>query len=131
VLKLNDDELGQLTSPMRAGNAAPRDLRNLSGACASLAEKTGVARICVTRGAEGAALWENGGLITAPAPRVEVRDTVGAGDAFMAGLMRGLTLGMELPLVLESACRLGGFVASHHGATPLFPADLKAQFRIS
>jgi fructokinase len=60
---------------------------------------------------------------------VKVRDTVGAGDAFMAGLMRGLTSELEIQRVLESACRLGAFVASHHGATPVFPEELRALFR--
>jgi fructokinase len=78
----------------------------------------------VTRAEEGAALWDNGELTTAPAPRIEVKDTVGAGDAFMAGLMVGLTKGTDTRKVLEDAARLGAFVASHNGATPLLPAEL-------
>ncbi len=65
---------------------------------------------------EGAAMWDNGNLVTAPAPKVVVKDTVGAGDAFMAGLMVGLTRGTETRKVLENACLLGAFVASHDGA---------------
>src|SRR5439155_23663741 len=89
-------------------------------------EATGVYRVCVTRAEEGAALWDRGELTTAPAPHVEVKDTVGAGDAFMAGLMVGLTRGMDHRRVLENACRLGAYVASHYGATPLFPPQLTA-----
>ena len=74
------------------------------------------------------ALWERGKLVTAPAPKVVVKDTVGAGDAFMAGLMVGLTRGMDTRKVLENACRLGAFVASHDGATPLLPPELTAEF---
>jgi fructokinase len=77
---------------------------------------------------EGAALWDRGNLVTAPAPKVVVKDTVGAGDAFMAGLMVGLTRGMDTQKVLENACRLGAFVASHNGATPLLPAEITQQF---
>ncbi len=69
------------------------------------------------------------GCVTAPAPQVEVRDTVGAGDAFMAGLMVGLTNEMEPEAVLRNACRLGAFVASHNGATPLLPNELIEPFR--
>ena len=50
--------------------------------------------------------------------KVVVKDTVGAGDAFMAGLLAGVTRGIETRKVLENACRLGAFVASHNGATP-------------
>jgi fructokinase len=74
-------------------------------------------------------LWDNGQLTTAPAPHVEVRDTVGAGDAFMAGLMVGLTKGSEPQIVLTNACRLGAYVASHYGATPLLPNELTAPIR--
>jgi sugar/nucleoside kinase (ribokinase family) len=46
----------------------------------------------------------------------------------MAGLMVGLTRAGETRKVLENACRLGAFVASHHGATPLFPPDIVQLF---
>jgi len=73
-------------------------------------------------------LWERGRLVTAPAPKVVVKDTVGAGDAFMAGLMVGLTRGTGQRKVLENACRLGAYVASHNGATPLLPPEIIAEF---
>ena len=132
VIKLNDDEVGRLAAWLRTGATAaatPRDAESLSDACARVADETATRRICVTRGPDGAALWEGGHLTCVPAPHVEVRDTVGAGDAFMAGLMRGLTSGVETRRVLESACRLGAFVASHHGATPIFPEELRELFR--
>lgn len=127
VLKLNDDEVGRLATWLRTGEATldtPRDTAALERACAVLAEATNAGRICVTRGALGAALWDRGNMTCAPAPAITVRDTVGAGDAFMAGLVVGLTRNLEIHHVLEIACRLGAFVASHHGATPLLPAEL-------
>ena len=68
-------------------------------------------------------------LLPRPAPKVAVKDTVGAGDAFMAGLMIGLTREIETSKVLENACRLGAFVASHYGATALLPNEIKALFK--
>jgi fructokinase len=132
VLKLNDDELGQLTSWLKTGEAtpnAPRTREAIAEACAALAQATNTSRICVTRAAEGAALWDCGQLICAPAPEVVVQDTVGAGDSFMAGLMVGLTRGSDPQRVLETACRIGAFVASHHGATPRLPRELVQEFR--
>jgi len=132
VLKLNDGEVGQLASWLRTGEMkhdTPRDAAAIAGACAIIAEATNASRICVTLAEEGAALWEPGKLVTAPAPRVVVKDTVGAGDAFMAGLMVGLTRGTDTRKVLENACRLGAFVASHNGATPLFPPEIIAEFK--
>ena len=127
VLKMNDGEVGRLAAWVQSGEATantPRDDAGIAKACEILASATGVGRICVTRAEEGAAFWNHGELTTASAPRVEVKDTVGAGDAFMAGLMVGCARGTETRKVLENACRLGAFVASHHGATPLLPAEL-------
>jgi fructokinase len=132
VLKLNDGEVGQLAHWIRTSEMildTPRDDASIARDCQTLAEATGVYRVCVTRAEEGAALWERGELTTAPAPHVEVKDTVGAGDAFMAGLMVGLTRGMDHRRVLENACRLGAYVASHYGATPLLPPELSEPLR--
>jgi fructokinase len=134
VLKLNDGEVGQLASWLRTGEMkhdTPRDAAAITNACAIIAEATSASRICVTLAEEGAALWERGKLVTAPAPKVVVKDTVGAGDAFMAGLMVGLTRGTDPRKVLESACRLGAYVASHDGATPLLPPEIIREFTIA
>jgi fructokinase len=134
ILKLNDGEVGRLASWLRTGEATantPRTAEEIAEACAALAEATNTPRVCVTMAEEGAALWDRGSLTTAPAPHVVVKDTVGAGDAFMAGLMVGLTHGNDTRKILENACRLGAFVASHYGATPLLPAELVREFGVS
>jgi fructokinase len=131
VIKLNDGELGKLSSWLLTGDMThntPRTADEIRQACATIANATNVTRICVTLAEEGAALWDRGNLVTAPAPKVNVKDTVGAGDAFMAGLMVGLTRRTDTKKVLENACRLGAFVASHYGATPLLPEEIKASF---
>ena len=132
VVKLNDDEVGQLASWLKTGEATPGRPRSsdaLAQACATLAEATNVSHICVTRGAEGAALWERGNLVCTPAPKVTIKDTVGAGDSFMAGLMVGLTRGTDTQKALENACSVGAFVASHDGATPVLSSEIIQQFK--
>jgi sugar/nucleoside kinase (ribokinase family) len=47
----------------------------------------------------------------------------------MAGLMVGLTRGTDTRKVLENACRIGAFVASHNGATPLLPQEITQLFQ--
>ena len=59
------------------------------GAAASLLS-LGPAAVVVTRGSEGAAAMTAGGVVTAPAPSVNVVDTVGAGDSFNAALLDAL-----------------------------------------
>jgi fructokinase len=67
--------------------------------------------------------------VCATAPQVAVKDTVGAGDSFMAGLMVGLTRGTDTQKVLENACRVGAFVASQNEATPLLPPEIIQEFK--
>ena len=131
VLKLNHDEVGQMAMFLRTGTATPNPpstLDEVAAACAVLSESTATPCICVTMGAAGAALWDRGQVVHAAAPSITVRDTVGAGDAFMAGLMVGLTHGADRQAVLNAACQLGAYVASHNGATPLLPPEKAADW---
>ena len=134
IIKLNHDEIGQIASWLRTGKARSNPPQNPDAvveACSAISEATKAPRICVTMGAAGAALWDRGTLVCAMAPKVVVKDTVGAGDAFMAGLMIGLTRGADTQTVLDTACRLGAIVASHDGATPLLPQEMIQEFRAS
>ena len=73
-------------------------------------------------------LWDRGKVVHASAPAVVVKDTVGAGDSFIAGLILGLTRRAAPQVVLNLACRVGAYVASHNGATPLLPPELIQEF---
>ncbi len=66
--------------------------------------------IITTRGEKGSLVCANGAETTIPAVRpTVVLDPTGAGDAFRAGLIKGLILGKDL---IESAC-LGATCASY------------------
>ncbi|QPP05223.1 sugar kinase [Streptomyces bathyalis] len=52
-------------------------------------DPTGAREIVVKRGADGASTYTQGSVVHAPAHRVDVVDTVGAGDAFVAGYLSG------------------------------------------
>ena len=132
VLKLNETELVELVAWIRGGGEvanARGDDQALSGACATLAEASGVPKICITRGARGAALWEPGQLVVVKAPSTHVRDTVGAGDAFMACLVHGILHAVDPRRILQNACSMGAFVTSKFGATPPLPDELLALVR--
>lgn len=83
----------------------------------AVAERYDTDVVALTLGADGAAVWADGRLHLAPAPRVAVRDTTGAGDAFLGGLLAGLHHELEwadalrLATSCAAACceRLGGF----------------------
>ena len=115
-IKLNEHELAVLGSRTETTGDWPG---SLLPALEALAVATGARRICVTGGERGAVLWNEGACVSASAPSVVVRDTIGAGDAFTAALVQGLltTPGDEFA-ILERACSLGALVASLPGGQP-------------
>ncbi|MDP9418018.1 MAG: carbohydrate kinase, partial [Actinomycetota bacterium] len=76
VVKVSDEDLGWLYPGTDPADLARRWLA------------LGPALVVVTRGADGSVGWTaTGHEVTSPAPATAVVDTVGAGDAFMAGLL--------------------------------------------
>ncbi|MDO7846356.1 carbohydrate kinase [Hymenobacter sp. M29] len=83
--------------------------------------------VCVTCGADGAMLWANNQLYRTPGVPVQVQDTIGSGDAFLAALLRCWLTGHAPEAALRFACAAGALVATHQGATPAFAeADVRA-----
>lgn len=74
--------------------------------------------VCVTRGADGAALLLDDQYVEGASRPVHVADTVGAGDAFSAGLAAGLLAGWPVAAVLDFGSALAATVVSKEGATP-------------
>ena len=118
VLKLNDAEVpvvgGLLGLPVEPGAflGAAVDRWRLDAAC-------------VTRGADGCLIRTAGGEpVAAPSDPVAVADTVGAGDAFTAGLIFALLRGADAEKCGRFANAVGGLVASRDGAMP----ELRAEF---
>jgi fructokinase len=85
---------------------------------AALAESYGCDTVCVTRAEHGAGLWHLGAWAEHPGFEVEVRDTVGAGDAFLAVLLAGLLSGAQASSALQHANLIGAYVATQFGAVP-------------
>ena len=76
--------------------------------------------VCVTRGAAGAELHHRDGRSwEAPGEAVEVVDTVGAGDAFLAGLIDGLmTAGSDGGFALARAQQAAAAIVGQRGGFP-------------
>jgi fructokinase len=118
LLKLNAGEAARLCGePAETPGAEETHARDL-------ARTTGCPIICVTAGDRGAGLLRDGVWHWEPACPVEVADTVGAGDSFLAALLTHL-LGGRLTNAesLARACRTGEWVASQRGATPAYPKE--------
>jgi fructokinase len=112
VVKVNDREL-----------AALRDRFGWPDPLAALRRPApGRARVvAVTRGAAGATLLGDGDPIELPGVRAAPGgDNVGCGDAFLAILVHGMTLGWDLAASGRAATRWAAAVAGARGATPSF-----------
>ena len=117
IVKVNEHEADVLLELVGAATATPR------GLATALRSRYGVERLCITRGAAGATLLVDGGEFAVEGIPVDVVDTVGAGDAFAAGLLHGLLRGETPAEALAFANRLGALVASRPGALPTWRAD--------
>jgi len=114
VLKLNDQEL-----PLLA-NVLAIDQRNFAR---TIIERLGVKLVCITRGQNGSILVDNANTHAHPGFRVQVKDAVGAGDAFTAGLVHEFLRGSSLAAMNDTANRIGAWVASCEGAMPQPPKE--------
>ncbi|WP_295767759.1 carbohydrate kinase [uncultured Mucilaginibacter sp.] len=114
VIKMNEDEANMLIH----GSAPLREKM------IEFHKKFHTQTICVTRGENGALIWHDEEFYEHPGFKVDVVDTVGAGDSFLATLVAGLINNQPMPYILEKACKVGGFVASQRGANPTYTAEL-------
>ena len=75
--------------------------------------------LCITRGERGASLHDRSGARwDAPAERVDATNAVGAGDAFTAGLTRGLVEGLPPQDMLGLAQRTAASILVKAGGLP-------------
>ncbi len=119
VVKLNEHELARLADWF----GLPAGVRE---ATAALARRFDCRTVCVTRGPAGAVLLNEGRWSEHPGYRVEVRDTVGSGDAFLAALLAGLLAGHDDGAVLQQANLRGAYVATQPGAIPVYEQEALA-----
>ena len=92
----------------------------------TLIDNYGLDMLVVTCGTEGSFVYcmdENASCV--PTPKVEVVDTVGAGDAFTGVFVSGMLGGLEVRWAHMLAVEAAAFVCTQAGATPELPEDIK------
>jgi fructokinase len=85
----------------------------------ALVELYGLKLICVTRGCHGSLLIDQQTLDEHPGYRIQIADSIGAGDAFTAALVYEYLQGAPIARMNETANRTGAWVASRVGAMPV------------
>lgn len=84
--------------------------------------------VCLTCGEEGCILHTAHDRIVSPGFKVTVKDTVGAGDAFSAGLLVKFLEGEGLREMARYANLCGAYVATQHGGTPPLSREIVDEF---
>ncbi|HWD93330.1 MAG TPA: carbohydrate kinase [Verrucomicrobiae bacterium] len=121
VLKLNDHELGILSPMFELQGDVRQKIEQLVA-------RFDLRLVALTRADKGSLLHQFGAWSDLPGRKMEIVDTVGAGDAFTAALVMGLLQQFALEDIHRIAADVAGFVCSCPGATPVLPAPLCAAF---
>ena len=121
MLKLNPEELATL-APMLQLSGDEREC------VVQLGRRYGLVAVALTRGPRGSLLWTPSETVEHYGVAVEVRDTVGSGDAFTAALSLGLLAQWPLSKISDHANAVAAFVCSQDGAMPTLPDSLQTRF---
>jgi fructokinase len=136
VLKISDEEMPELTrllhlqgrieTEMGAAPVDPAALTEWAGdaALALLAAAPQTELVAITLGPNGSLLANREGTHRHMGFPVKVADTIGAGDAFTAGLVYAYLRDTSLEHIGAVANLCGSYVASQEGATPELPGEV-------
>ncbi|MFM6969216.1 MAG: carbohydrate kinase family protein [Sediminibacterium sp.] len=111
LLKMNEAELALVASWYFEGLTVKDQIKTIR-------DRFNIHKIVVTLGAAGAIYYENDNFFQAPTFSITVADTIGSGDAFLAGFLQGLLHQKKPNEALAYAAALGALVATQHGACP-------------
>lgn len=114
VFKINDEEL-----------ALVRKMFSLSDdedtACRELIERYGLRYMIMTAGSQYSSIYTPDDQSTIRTPKVEVVDTVGAGDSFSGAFVYSILTGKSLREAHQIAVDTAAFVCTKAGAWPAYP----------
>lgn len=132
ILKINDEELVTVSRVFGALPETDADFDTIwqsidfEGKCRAILMKYKFKMLILTCGVNGSYVFTpDGEMSVQGTPKVEVADTVGAGDSFTATFVSSLLLGKSVKEAHERAVKVSAFVCTQHGAMPVIPAELK------
>ena len=118
ILKINDEELITVS---RLFGYPGIDLENK---CWLLLGKYNLQMLILTCGVNGSYVFTPGAVSFFETPKVEVADTVGAGDSFTGAFVASLLKGKSVREAHERAVQVSAYVCTQNGAMPVLPKDL-------
>lgn len=121
ILKINDEELVTVS---RLKGYPGIDLQDK---CWILLGKYDLKMLILTCGVNGSYVFTPGNVSFQPTPKVEVADTVGAGDSFTATFISSIIKGLPVSEAHKKAVEVSAFVCTQNGAMPILPKEYTQQ----
>ena len=119
ILKINDEEL-EIVKEMFGLEDLPTE-----GLCRSIIDEYGLKMLILTCGVNGSHVFSGDVSSFIETPKVNVADTVGAGDSFTGAFVASILKGKTVREAHEAAVKVSAFVCTQSGAMPVIPEDLK------
>lgn len=119
ILKINDEELVTVS---RMFGYPGIDLQDK---CWILLAKYNLKMLILTCGVNGSYVFTPGNISFVETPKVEVADTVGAGDSFTAAFVASILKGKPVGEAHRLAVEVSAYVCTQNGAMPVLPDSLK------
>lgn len=115
ILKLNDEELPIIVQLLGVEGCGDEEK------CRCLMKKYSLDILILTQGSRGSYVFTEDETLFIETPKVEVADTVGAGDAFTGAFVGSLLNGKSVREAHITAVRVSAYVCTQHGAMPEIP----------
>lgn len=119
VLKINDEEL------VIIGRMFGYPGLDIENKCWLILGKYNLDMLVLTCGTNGSYVFTPGQMSFQETPKVEVADTVGAGDSFTGSFCAAILSGMPVTDAHRRAVEVSAYVCTQNGAMPELPARLK------
>ena len=120
VLKINDEEL------VLIGRMFGYPGLDIENKCWLILGKYNLDMLVLTCGTNGSYVFTPGQMSFQETPKVEVADTVGAGDSFTGSFVGSILNGKHVAEAHKTAVQVSAFVCTQNGAMPVVPDTLKA-----
>ncbi len=118
ILKINDEELVVVN---RMFGYDGLDMRQT---CEKMVQDYGLKMLVLTCGTNGSYVFTDDGLTSfQDTPKVEVADTVGAGDSFTGSFCACILNGKPVQEAHKTAVQISAFVCTQNGAMPTIPKE--------
>ena len=139
ILKINDEELvvvsrmfgyQGLDDATEGQNLKPETCNLKPGVCQQIVKDYDLQLLVLTCGTNGSYVFTKDGQQSfQPTPKVEVADTVGAGDSFTGSFCAALLCGKSIAEAHRIAVEVSAYVCTQNGAMPKYPAELVAKVK--